>query len=84
MDDTVDLAPALSEVLRYGLYVLRFVDVELQDGPTKRDYLAREVEGDEKAVWWDRAVEAWPDYAKYQTKTTRQIPIFVLEPFERT
>jgi deazaflavin-dependent oxidoreductase (nitroreductase family) len=56
--------------------------VELQDGPTKRDYLARELSGDEKAVWWGRAVEAWPDYAKYQTRTTRQIPVFVLEPLE--
>ena len=53
--------------------------VELQDGPTKRDYLAREVTGDEKAVWWERAVATWPDYAKYQTKTNRQIPVFVLE-----
>ena len=56
--------------------------VELQDGPTKRDYRAREVSGTEKAAWWARAVEAWPDYAKYQTKTTREIPVFVLEPFE--
>ncbi len=56
--------------------------VELQDGPVKRDYLAREVTGDEKAVWWARAVEAWPDYAKYQLKTERQIPVFVLEPLE--
>ncbi len=56
--------------------------VELQDGPTKRDYRAREASGTEKAAWWARAVEAWPDYAKYQTKTTRQIPVFVLEPFE--
>ena len=57
--------------------------VELQDGPTKRDYLARELSGDEKAAWWGRAVEAWPDYAKYQTRTKRQIPVFVLEPFEQ-
>ncbi len=54
--------------------------VELQDGPTKRDYVAREVIGDEKAVWWERAVETWPDYATYQTKTGRQIPVFVLDP----
>ena len=53
--------------------------VELQDGSVKRDYLAREVTGAEKAVWWERAVETWPDYAKYQTKTARQIPVFVLE-----
>ena len=54
--------------------------VELQDGPTKLDYLAREVTGGEKATWWKRAVETWPDYAKYQTRTDRQIPVFVLEP----
>jgi deazaflavin-dependent oxidoreductase (nitroreductase family) len=54
--------------------------VELQDGATKRDYTAREVEGDEKAIWWQRAVEAWPDYANYQNRTDRQIPVFVLEP----
>jgi deazaflavin-dependent oxidoreductase (nitroreductase family) len=54
--------------------------VELQDGATKRDYLAREVTGDEKAVWWARAVETWPDYAGYQLKTERPIPVFVLEP----
>ncbi len=54
--------------------------VELQDGPVKRDYLAREVTGDEKAIWWARAVETWPDYARYQQKTERQIPVFVLEP----
>ena len=54
--------------------------VELQDGAVKRDYLAREVTGDEKATWWARAIETWPDYDKYQTKTTRQIPVFVLEP----
>ncbi|MDQ2965796.1 MAG: nitroreductase family deazaflavin-dependent oxidoreductase [Chloroflexota bacterium] len=54
--------------------------VELQDGATKRDYTAREVTGDEKRVWWKRAVEAYPDYANYQKKTDRQIPVFVLEP----
>ena len=45
-----------------------------------RDYEAREVFDDEKAAWWERAVEAWPDYAEYQTKTDRQIPVFVLTP----
>ena len=54
--------------------------VELQDGSVTRDYDAREVFGDEKAVWWQRAVEAYPDYADYQTKTDRQIPVFVLTP----
>jgi len=56
--------------------------VELQDGAITRDYTAREVSGDEKAVWWERAVETWPDYAKYKTRTDRQIPVFVLEPIE--
>jgi deazaflavin-dependent oxidoreductase (nitroreductase family) len=52
--------------------------VELQDRTEKHDYLAREVTGEEKAVWWQRAVEAYPDYADYQTKTDREIPLFVL------
>jgi deazaflavin-dependent oxidoreductase (nitroreductase family) len=54
--------------------------VELQDGTVTKDYRAREVFGDEKALWWERAVRAWPDYANYQTKTERQIPVFVLTP----
>jgi deazaflavin-dependent oxidoreductase (nitroreductase family) len=54
--------------------------VELQDGPVKKDYIAREVTGPEKAIWWERAVAAYPDYADYQKKTTRQIPVFVLTP----
>jgi deazaflavin-dependent oxidoreductase (nitroreductase family) len=54
--------------------------VELQDGADTKDYEAREVFGDEKVAWWERAVEAWPDYAEYQTKTDRQIPVFVLTP----
>lgn len=53
--------------------------VELQDGTETHDYLAREVTGDEKVLWWGRAVEAYPDYADYQQKTTREIPVFVLE-----
>ncbi|MBP8536191.1 nitroreductase family deazaflavin-dependent oxidoreductase [Streptomyces sp. MK37H] len=53
--------------------------VELQDGPLRQDMTAREVTGEEKARWWKRAVEAYPDYADYQTKTDRQIPVFVLE-----
>jgi deazaflavin-dependent oxidoreductase (nitroreductase family) len=56
--------------------------VELQDGPAPKQYRAREVTGEEKAEWWDRAVQAWPDYAEYQKKTERQIPVFVLEPVE--
>jgi F420H(2)-dependent quinone reductase len=56
--------------------------VELQDGPTRRDYVARQASGEERSTWWTRAVEVWPDYANYQTKTEREIPVFVLEPAE--
>lgn len=55
-------------------------NVELQDGPVTKDYTAREVFGEEKELWWDRAIAAYPDYADYQLKTTRQIPVFVLTP----
>ncbi|MFF7892879.1 nitroreductase family deazaflavin-dependent oxidoreductase [Streptomyces sp. NPDC007907] len=54
--------------------------VELQDGPVKQDMTAREVTGEEKAAWWERAVAAYPAYADYQKKTDREIPVFVLEP----
>ena len=54
--------------------------VELQDGTVHGDYEAREVFGDEKALWWRRAVEVWPDYAEYQRNTDREIPVFVLTP----
>ncbi|MFK0097919.1 MULTISPECIES: nitroreductase family deazaflavin-dependent oxidoreductase [unclassified Streptomyces] len=55
---------------------------ELQDGPVRRDMTAREVTGAEKEQWWERAVDAFPDYADYQKKTDRQIPVFVLEPVD--
>jgi deazaflavin-dependent oxidoreductase (nitroreductase family) len=54
--------------------------VEVQDGPHKQDMVAREVSGDERAAWWERAVAAYPPYAEYQGKTARQIPVLVLEP----
>ena len=56
--------------------------VELQDGPVKRDFRAREVTGSEKDEWWERAVAAYPPYAEYQEKTDRVIPVFVLEPVD--
>jgi F420H(2)-dependent quinone reductase len=55
-------------------------DVEVQDGPIKQDMTARELTGAEKAVWWERAVAAFPNYADYQRKTDREIPVFLLEP----
>ena len=62
--------------------VRRNPHVELQDGAVKRDYIARELEGDERAEWWARALEVWPDYASYQTRTERLIAVFLLEPME--
>ena len=56
--------------------------VELQDGPVKQDMRARLLDGQEKALWWERAVAAYPEYAAYQQKTERDIPVFVLEPVE--
>jgi deazaflavin-dependent oxidoreductase (nitroreductase family) len=56
--------------------------VELQDQTVTKEYDAREVFGEEKAEWWERAVEAYPDYADYQKKTEREIPVFVLTPVE--
>jgi F420H(2)-dependent quinone reductase len=54
--------------------------VELQDGPERSTRIARELSGAERALWWERAVAAYPPYAEYQTRTTRLIPVFVLEP----
>ena len=56
--------------------------VELQDGTETGEYEARELSGDEKATWWERAVAVWPDYADYQRKTDREIPVFVLTPID--
>ncbi|BCY13925.1 nitroreductase family deazaflavin-dependent oxidoreductase [Actinoplanes sp. L3-i22] len=52
--------------------------VELQDRAERHDYTARELSGAEREVWWARAVEAFPNYAVYQTKTERLIPVFLL------
>jgi deazaflavin-dependent oxidoreductase (nitroreductase family) len=60
--------------------VLADPHVEVRDRTDTWDMRAREVAGEEKAAWWDRAVTAYPDYAKYQQKTEREIPVFVLEP----
>ncbi len=57
-----------------------YPEFPLQDGTVTKDYVAREVEGAERAEWWDRAVAAYPSYADYQDKTDRHIPVFVLDP----
>lgn len=56
--------------------------VVLQDGGTKKDYLARETEGAERATWWERAVAVWPDFDRYTVGLARTIPLFVLSPIE--
>jgi F420H(2)-dependent quinone reductase len=55
-------------------------EVVLQDGPRKQAMVARELSGGEREQWWQRAVAAYPPYAEYQQKTSRVIPVFVLEP----
>jgi F420H(2)-dependent quinone reductase len=57
-------------------------EVDLQDGPVKKTYRARLLQGDERADWWQYAVETWPTYASYEKKTDRQIPVFLLEPVD--
>jgi F420H(2)-dependent quinone reductase len=52
-------------------------EVTLQDGPAPFDVVVREVSGKERDEWWQRAVAAFPPYAEYQTRTTRQIPVLV-------
>jgi len=54
--------------------------VEIQDGPVKRGYIARELQGEEKQLWWTRADAAYPYFADYRAGTAREIPLFVLEP----
>jgi deazaflavin-dependent oxidoreductase (nitroreductase family) len=54
-------------------------EVTVQDGPEPRDGVVREITGEEKAQWWERAVAAFPPYAEYQKKTDREIPVFVVE-----
>ncbi len=55
-------------------------EVAIQDGPAPFDVVVREVEGDERAEWWDRAVAAFPPYAGYQENTERLIPVLVASP----
>jgi F420H(2)-dependent quinone reductase len=61
----------------HGNLVAAPTGLMLQDGPEPHDYVARELEGEERALWWGRAVEAFPQYADYQERTERTIPVFV-------
>ncbi|MCB7136881.1 nitroreductase family deazaflavin-dependent oxidoreductase [Cellulosimicrobium marinum] len=59
--------------------VVAHPQVELQDEGARHDYVAREVHGEERDLWWERAVAAYPPYADYQQRTDRVIPVLVLE-----
>ena len=52
-------------------------EVTVQDGPEPFPARVRQVSGDERATWWERAVAAYPPYADYQKRTDREIPVFV-------
>jgi len=52
-------------------------DVMIQDGPEPFRVNVREVDGDERALWWERAVAAYPPYAEYQERTERRIPVLI-------
>ena len=58
-------------------------NVMIQDGPEPRDFTVREIDGDERATWWERAVAVFPTYAEYAVTAGehgRTIPVFVAEP----
>jgi deazaflavin-dependent oxidoreductase (nitroreductase family) len=55
-------------------------EVTIQDGPEPFGVRVRQVLGDERRVWWERAVAAYPPYADYQKRTEREIPVFVASP----
>jgi F420H(2)-dependent quinone reductase len=61
----------------YGNLIADPTALMIQDGAEPHDFVAREAQGNERALWWERAVEAYPSYADYQTKTSRTIPVFV-------
>ena len=61
----------------YGNLIADPTALMIQDGAEPHDFVAREVQGDERALWWERAVEAYPSYADYQMKTSRIIPVLV-------
>jgi deazaflavin-dependent oxidoreductase (nitroreductase family) len=64
----------------YGNLIADPTALMIQDGAVPHDFVAREVQGEERALWWERAVEAYPSYADYQLKTSRIIPVFVATP----
>jgi deazaflavin-dependent oxidoreductase (nitroreductase family) len=64
----------------YGNLVADPTALMIQDGAQPHDFVARELEGEERTQWWERAVEAYPSYADYQENTSRIIPVFLAAP----
>jgi len=64
----------------YWNLVARPNEVMIQDGPVPVDVTVRELAGDERELWWERAVAAYPPYAEYQEKTDRLIPVLLATP----
>jgi deazaflavin-dependent oxidoreductase (nitroreductase family) len=62
--------------------LLEHPEIEVQDGPAPFDARVRELHGAERTEWWERAVAAYPDYADYQKRTDREIPVFLAEPVQ--
>lgn len=82
-DGTYAVVASMGGAPQHPAWYLNLVadpDVTLQDGAEVMDLRAREVSGGEKAEWWTRATEVWPDYDEYQAATEREIPVVVLEP----
>jgi F420H(2)-dependent quinone reductase len=63
--------------------LLRDPRAQIQDGPVKGDFVAREVTGEERSLWWSRALETWPEFDDYTRMTDREIPVFVLAPVKQ-
>jgi deazaflavin-dependent oxidoreductase (nitroreductase family) len=61
----------------YSNLVAHPTEVMIQDGAEPHDFVIRELDGEERSLWWERAVAAYPSYAEYQTRTSRVIPVFV-------
>ena len=78
------LVASMGGAPKHPVWYFNLVDdptaVMIQDGPEPWDAVVRQVEGDERAAWWERAVAAFPPYAEYQKKTDRVIPVFVASP----
>jgi deazaflavin-dependent oxidoreductase (nitroreductase family) len=57
-------------------------EAEVQVGGVRTPVTATEVEGDERARRWQVLLDLWPNFALYEQRTDRQIPVFVLSPRE--